>query len=177
MAIQSLRLRLDSGVTTRASKKRSLGARFFGRAEGVCDASLFLARRPEAKASGYQPCPSGSCAEGGASPWWSIGVVGDWEECKLVVAPAASLRRYHPCEQEALARGPVLRQSGAPHRARCRALDGVPGVSDGVGEGSSDEAISKGIQGSWARIVVRCDHDFLYADFSILPRSVSAEVY
>jgi hypothetical protein len=32
-AIWSFRLRLHSGVTTHASKERSLGARFFGRAE------------------------------------------------------------------------------------------------------------------------------------------------
>ena len=33
-AIQSFRLRLHSSVTTHASKERSPGARFFGRAEG-----------------------------------------------------------------------------------------------------------------------------------------------
>ena len=47
-----------------------------------------------------------SCADGGG---WIRGGV---EEGRLVVAPAASLRRYHPCEQRTLARGPVLRQSG-----------------------------------------------------------------
>jgi len=33
-------------------------------------------------------------------------------ESNSVVAPAASLRRYHPSEQRTLAGGPVLRQSG-----------------------------------------------------------------
>ena len=39
-------------------------------------------------------------------------VGGGVEEGRLVVAPAASLRRYHPFEQRTLARGPLLRQSG-----------------------------------------------------------------
>jgi len=38
---------------------------------------------------------------------------GGMGESDSVVMPAASLRRYHPCEQRTLARDPVLRQSGA----------------------------------------------------------------
>jgi hypothetical protein len=45
---------------------------------------------------------------GGGVGWMGAGV----EEGRLVAAPAASLRRYHPCEQRTLARGPVLRQNG-----------------------------------------------------------------
>jgi hypothetical protein len=48
----------------------------------------------------------GSYADG--ESWIRGGV----EEGRLVVAPAAALWRYHPCEQKTLARGPVLRQSG-----------------------------------------------------------------
>ena len=50
-------------------------------------------------------------ALGGLTGFWGW-VRGGVEEGRLVVAPAASLRRYHPFERRTLARDPVLRQSG-----------------------------------------------------------------
>ena len=52
--------------------------------------------------------------------------MGGAEEDRFVAAPGASLRRYHPCEQRTLARGPVLRQSGSHPSAKAR-TDGAPG--------------------------------------------------
>jgi hypothetical protein len=69
LAIQSLRLGLHSGL--RQSRRR-------------LRRQLILARRPEAKASGYQPCPSGSCAEGeglrlgGRLAGWGTGRNASW---------------------------------------------------------------------------------------------------
>jgi hypothetical protein len=83
MAIQSLRLRLDSGVTTRASKKRSLGARFFGRAEGVCDASLFWPGDPKLKHRATSRALPGLARRaglrlGGRLAWWVTGRKAGW---------------------------------------------------------------------------------------------------
>jgi hypothetical protein len=52
----------------------------------------------------------GGCGGSNGSCAWES--VGGSEEGNLVASLAAAIRRYHPCEQRALARGPVLRQSG-----------------------------------------------------------------
>ena len=81
-AIWSLRLRLLSGVTTRASKERSLGARFFGRAVRAFGPGFVPGASPQAGIGRA----SGPLSLVGSLVLWGVGdcgELGDWGLVKV----------------------------------------------------------------------------------------------